>query len=183
MRFISTGVDGVFVAELEERTDARGFFAQMFASDEFAKRGLEQNFTQINNSLSTVAGTLRGLHYQIAPAGEAKLVRCVKGGVFDVAVDLRTNSSTFAKWVGVELTDQNRRMLYVPKGCAHGFLTLKDETEMIYLSSATYSPSHERIVRWNDPLFSIQWPMAPAAISDKDKLAADYNTKSDFSGY
>src|SRR5690242_16062137 len=133
MQYEPTEVDGAFVVSLQPRGDERGFFARFFCSEEFAGQGLESRFVQINNSVSTYARTLRGMHYQIAPAGEAKLVRCIAGRAFDVIVDMRPGSRSFGRWAGAELTAENRRMMYVPKGCAHGFLTLDDNTEMLYL--------------------------------------------------
>jgi dTDP-4-dehydrorhamnose 3,5-epimerase len=183
MRFEPTSLAGVFLISLEPRGDERGFFARMFCADEFARQHLEVEFPQINNSFSQHAGTLRGLHYQAAPAGEAKLVRCVHGAVFDVAVDLRAGSATHGRWYGVELTAGNRRMLYVPKGCAHGYLTLADRSELIYLASHPYSAAHERVIRWDDPTFAIAWPRTPAVLSDKDRHATDYGADTHASGY
>jgi dTDP-4-dehydrorhamnose 3,5-epimerase len=162
--FTETPVDGVWVIDLEKRGDERGFFARVFDDDEFAERGLVSHWVNVNNSLSAQRGTLRGLHYQLPPAAEVKFVRCVRGALFDVAVDLRTG-----RWFGVELSAENRRMLYVPGHCAHGFLTLEDDTEAIYLTSAHFSPEHERGVRWDDPAYGIEWPFTPTVLSDKDR--------------
>ena len=179
MRFEATEVEGCFVIEPAPRGDYRGFFSRIFDADEFRKNGLADRFVQFNK-----AGTLRGLHYhQVAPAGEEKLVRCVAGAIFDVVVDLREHSPTFGRWAGVEISSENRRLLYAPKGCAHGFMTLAPETELIYFASAPYSGDNERVLRWNDPRFSIRWPREPAVLSDKDRDARDYEPASHASGY
>lgn len=174
MKYRSTAVQGCFVVSLEPRGDARGFFARMFDADEFEERGLDSVYPQINTSLSVEAGTLRGLHYQAAPHGEAKLVKCLKGAAFDVVVDLRPNSPSFGKWAGEILSDENRFMMYVPKGCAHGFMTMVGDTEMLYPASGPYNAAAERILRWNDPRFGIAWPRQPSTLSDKDRDAQDY---------
>lgn len=168
MIFHETPVSGVRLVELEKRGDSRGFFARMFCKNEFNEAGLETNFVQVNNSFSSKRGTLRGLHYQLPPAAEVKLVRCVRGALWDVVVDLRPDSPTFLKWYGAELSAENRHMMYVPRGCAHAFVTLTDDAEAIYMVSAFYSPSDERGVRWNDPRISIAWPIEPIELSAKD---------------
>jgi dTDP-4-dehydrorhamnose 3,5-epimerase len=168
VKFLPTLLQDAFVIELEKRADDRGFFARCFCEREFHEAGLETRFVQINNSLSVKAGTLRGLHYQLAPAAEVKLVRCVSGALFDVIVDIRPSSPTFGLWFGEELSSENRRMMYVPRGFAHAVLTLRDDTEVLYMVSASYSPENERGLRWNDPRFSIQWPCEPTEISGKD---------------
>lgn len=179
MLFHTTPLAGLYVVEQEPRGDARGFFARYFCAREFAGQGLESRFPQINNSFSARAGTLRGLHYQLPPTGEVKVVRCVRGALWDVAVDLRPQSPTFKRWYGTELTAENRRMLYVPHGFAHAFITLTDDVEAIYLTSEYYAPEAERGVRWNDPAIGIEWPVKPVEISDKDRawpdLSADYH--------
>jgi dTDP-4-dehydrorhamnose 3,5-epimerase len=162
--FTETPLEGVWVIDLEKHGDDRGFFARVFDDEEFGARGLVTRWVNVNNSLSAQRGTLRGMHYQVAPAAEVKLVRCIRGAFFDVALDLRTG-----RWFGVELSAENRRMLYVPEHCAHGFLTLEDDTEALYLTSAHYSPEHERGARWDDPAYAIDWPFAPAVLSDKDR--------------
>lgn len=164
MIFTETALDGVWVIELEKRGDDRGFFARVFDDDEFGEHGLVTHWVNVNDSLSAQRGTLRGMHYQLPPAAEVKLVRCIRGAFFDVALDLRTG-----RWLGVELSAENRKMLYVPEHCAHGFLTLEDDTEALYLTSAHYSPEHERGARWDDPAYGIEWPFAPAVLSDKDR--------------
>jgi len=162
--FTETSLDGVWVIDLEKRGDERGFFARVFDDEEFGARGLVTQWVNVNNSLSAQRGTLRGMHHQLPPAAEVKLVRCIRGALFDVALDLRTG-----RWFGVELSAENRRMLYVPEHCAHGFLTLADDTEALYLTSAHYSPEHERGARWDDPAYGIEWPFPPVALSDKDR--------------
>jgi dTDP-4-dehydrorhamnose 3,5-epimerase len=162
--FTETPLDGVWVIELERRGDERGFFARVFDDAEFGEHGLVTHWVNVNDSLSAQRGTLRGMHYQLPPAAEVKLVRCIRGAFYDVALDLRTG-----RWFGVELSAENRKMLYVPEHCAHGFLTLADDTEALYLTSAHYSPEHERGARWDDPAYAIDWPFAPAVLSDKDR--------------
>jgi len=168
MLFHETPLVGAYLIEQERRGDARGFFARYFCENEFGAKGLETRFVQINNSLSAKAGTLRGLHYQLPPAAEVKVVRCVRGALWDVIVDLRPDSPTFKKWFGAELNAENRLMMYVPRGFAHAILTLSDDAEAIYLVSAFYGPEQERGVRWNDPAIGIEWPIQPVEISDKD---------------
>jgi dTDP-4-dehydrorhamnose 3,5-epimerase len=162
--FEETPVPGVFTIELEKIGDERGFFARVFEDRVFEQHGLVSHFTNVNNSLSAERGTLRGMHFQVAPAAEVKLVRCVRGSFYDVALDLATG-----KWFGTMLSADNRRMLYVPEGCAHGFLTLEDDTEALYLTTSYWSPEHERGVRWDDPAFAIDWPAEPVVLSDKDR--------------
>ena len=174
MIFTETPIEGAYLIDLEKRGDERGFFARAFCRDEFAALGLETDFVQINNSLSAAKGTLRGLHYQLPPAAEAKVVRCVRGALWDVILDLRQGSPTHGRWFGAGLSAENRRMVYAPRGTAHGFVTLEDDTEAIYLVSAFYAPQLERGVRWNDPAFAIQWPVEPVVISDKDRDRADF---------
>lgn len=183
MKYASTIIRGCFLVSLEPRGDERGFFARMFDAEEFASRGMDSVFPQINTSLSTQAGTLRGLHYQIAPHGEAKLVKCLKGSAFDVVVDLRAGSPTFGKWVSEILTEENRLMMYAPKGCAHGFMTLTNNTEMLYPASNPYNGPAERVLRWNDPRFAIEWPREPAVLSNKDSEARDYDQNWHGPGY
>lgn len=169
MRYHKTPLQGSYLIDLEKREDDRGFFARFFCSKEFEKENLEKEFVQVNTSFSKNKGTLRGIHYQLAPKGEAKLVRCIKGSLYDVIVDLRPESPTFKQWYGAELTAENRRMMYVPKGFGHAFITLEDDTEALYLVSEYYSPTHERGIRYDDPAFAISWPLIPAVISDKDQ--------------
>jgi dTDP-4-dehydrorhamnose 3,5-epimerase len=169
MRFLPTPLVGAFTVEMEKRGDERGFFARFFCEAEFAQAGLETRFVQMNNSLSAKKGTLRGMHYQLPPAAEVKLVRCVRGSLFDAIVDLRPGSSTFGMSYGTELSSENRKMMYVPRGFAHGFLTLSDDTEALYMVSSFYSPENERGLRWNDPSIHIDWPIKPSGLSEKDR--------------
>lgn len=175
MTFEETPIPGAWLVGLERRGDERGFFARLFCADEFAEHGLAVTFVQVNDSLSVERGTLRGMHYQLPPAAEVKLVRCVRGALYDVILDLRPDSPAFKRWFGVELSAENRLMMVVPEGCAHGFLTLEPETETIYFVTAPYSPECERGVRWNDPAFAIDWPFEPTVLSDKDRDQHDFN--------
>ena len=170
MIFKKTHIKGAFVVDIEPRGDERGFFARGFCRKEFEAHGLNTKITQANIGVSRLRGTLRGLHYQVAPHAETKLVRCTAGVVFDVIIDLRADSPSYKKWLGVELTAETHRMLYVPEGCAHGYLTLANHTEIFYLVSEFYSPSAERGLRWNDKAFGIEWPISnDLVISDKDR--------------
>ncbi len=175
MIFTETKLPGAFVIDIERHGDARGFFARAWCEDEFAAQGLRPDFVQANVGFSTQKGTLRGLHYQAAPHQEAKLVRCTDGAVFDVMVDLRPDSPTHKQWVGVELSQENHRMLYVPEGFAHGYQSLRDQTEVFYLVSSFYAPDAEAGIRYDDPAFGIEWPLDVAAISEKDRRWADYD--------
>jgi dTDP-4-dehydrorhamnose 3,5-epimerase len=169
MTFTQADIAGAYVIELDRHGDDRGFFARLFCEDEFAAHGLTARMVQINTSYSAEAGTLRGLHYQTAPHEEAKLMRCVRGSIYDVVADLRPDSPTYRQWTGVRLTADNRRMMYVPQGCAHGFLTLEGDTEVIYPVSAFYAPGAERGVRYDDPALGIDWPIEVRVVSDKDR--------------
>jgi dTDP-4-dehydrorhamnose 3,5-epimerase len=163
-----TRIDGVCVLELEPRRDERGFFARQWCAEEFVRAGLNPAIAQVNLARSTAAGTLRGIHYQIAPFAEVKYVRCTRGAVFDVAVDLRPASPTFRQWFGVELDAESGRMLYIPEGCGHGFLTLAPETDLVYQASVPYAPKGARGVRHDDPAFAIAWPAPVRVISQQD---------------
>jgi len=174
MKFIPSKIDGVFLIELEKRGDQRGFFSRMFCAEEFASAGLESRFVQANTSFSAESATLRGMHYQRAPHAEAKLVKCVAGALYDVALDLRPDSPSFGKYQAFELTSQNRSMVYIPKGCAHGFMTLLPNSEIMYLVSANYAPEAEDGVRYDDPAFGIEWPLTPSQISAKDISYKNY---------
>ena len=175
MIFTETPIPGAFLIDLEKRGDDRGFFARAFCETEFAAHQLVTHFVQVNNSLSAQKGTLRGMHYQLAPQAETKLVRCIRGSLYDVILDLRPGSSTFGKSFGAELSAENRRMMYVPKGFAHGFITLTDVAEAFYFVDEFYAPDRERGVRWNDPKFQISWPLAPVVLSDKDANQRDFD--------
>lgn len=175
MKFHPTPIAGAHLVELERRGDDRGFFARVFCQDEFGAAGLATSFVQVNNSTSAKRGTLRGLHYQLPPSAEVKLVRCIRGALYDAIVDLRPDSASFGQWFGAELNDDNRLMMYVPRGCAHAILTLRDDTEVLYMVSATYAPGSERGVRFDDPRFSIEWPVEPVEISPKDRAWPDFD--------
>ena len=175
LKFYETEFEGAYIIELDTHGDERGFFARVFCSREFEEKGLTTQFVQVNDSYSAQRGTLRGMHYQLAPHQETKLVRCIKGKLLDVILDLRKGSPTFGQHLKVELSAKDRRMLYVPKGFAHSFITLEDETEAIYFVDAFYAPDHERAVRWDDPRFAIEWPMGPTVISDKDAAHPDFD--------
>lgn len=174
MKFNQTPLPGAYTIELEKREDERGFFARFFCEREFGEAGLETHFVQINNSLSRDKGTLRGMHYQLGEAAEVKVVRCLQGALWDAILDLRPGSATFGQSFGAELSAENRRMMYVPRGFAHGFFTLTGDVEALYLVSAFYAPERERGVRWNDPRFAIAWPGEPVIISDKDANQRDF---------
>jgi dTDP-4-dehydrorhamnose 3,5-epimerase len=174
MNFHATAVEGAYVVEPERLADERGFFARTFDSEAFRTHGLDPVITQSSISFNRQKATLRGLHYQVAPYEEAKLVRCVRGAVFDVAVDLRPTSPTYLINCAVELTAENRLALYVPAGCAHGYLTLEDSTELEYGISQAYEPAATAGVRWDDPLFGIVWPETPHVISPQDASYPDY---------
>jgi len=175
MKFTETPLKGAYVIELEKRGDDRGWFARFFCEREFKQHGLNYNIVQANNSTSKYKGTLRGMHYQLAPKAEDKIIRCVRGALFDAIVDLRPDSPTFLKHFSIELTAENRTTLYVPKGFAHGFMTIEPDTEAFYLVTEFYSPENERGLRYNDPKVGIRWPMEPVVISDKDKNQPDFN--------
>jgi dTDP-4-dehydrorhamnose 3,5-epimerase len=177
MIFIPTPLPGAFLIELEKKGDDRGFFARAFCAQEFGIHRLISDFRQVNNSLSAQKGTLRGMHYQLAPMAETKLVRCIRGALYDMILDLRDQSATFGKSFGAELSAENRRMMYVPKGFAHGFITLTDDTETFYFVDEFYSPDRERGVRYDDPSFEMRWPSTPIVISDKDKAHPNFNRK------
>lgn len=169
MKFIETPLKGAYTIHLEQRGDDRGFFARSFCIEEFDAAGLRRDVVQINNSFSRDKGTLRGMHYQLAPRAEDKIVRCVRGSLLDVIVDLRSESPTFLRHFKIELSADNRTALYVPKGFAHGFVTLEDNTEVFYLVTEFYAPESERGIRYNDPGLGIEWPTEPVVISEKDE--------------
>ena len=177
MSFMETPLEGVRLIDVETIPDERGFFARTWSLQEFRDQGLETRIIQCSASYNTRKGTLRGLHFQIAPHAETKIVRCTRGSVFDVAVDLRKSSPTYRNWWGVELSSENRRMLYIPENCAHGFLTLEDDTEVHYQISAVYQPEAARGVRWNDPAIGIVWPGEPAVMNDRDRGYPDFDEK------
>lgn len=175
MKFIESPLKDAFIIEAEPIEDERGMFARSWCQREFFDHGLNPKIVQCSISFNKKRGTLRGMHYQIKPFEEAKLVRCTMGSIYDVIIDLRTNSPTFKQWFAVQLSETNRRMLYVPEGLAHGFQTLEDNTEVFYQMSEYYSPGYSRGVRWNDPSFSIQWPEDNRIISEKDQQFLGFN--------
>jgi dTDP-4-dehydrorhamnose 3,5-epimerase len=168
MKFTETKLKGAFVIEIEEKHDNRGFFARTFCAKEFETYGLKATVAQCNMSFNHKKGTLRGMHYQVAPATETKFIRCIRGAIYDVVIDMRPDSSTYLQHIGVELTADNRSALYIPGMFAHGFETLSDDTEVIYQVGEFYTPGYERGIRYNDPVFNIQWPLKVTEISDKD---------------
>ncbi len=173
MRFTETKVAGAFLIEPELLTDERGFFARTWDREELEARGLNPRLAQCSISFSHRRGTLRGLHYQVAPHEEAKLIRCTQGAIWDVALDLRPGSPTYGAWFGAELSAANRAMLYIPEGCAHGQLTLTDDAEVFYQISAPYAPAAARGVRFDDPAFGIEWPVEVEVINDRDRTYPD----------
>lgn len=176
MTFQETKLRGVFEIGLEPVSDLRGFFARSWCQKEGEMHGLNTKVAQCNVSFNAQKGTLRGMHYQDAPNAEAKLVRCTSGAIYDVVIDLRSQSPTFRRWVAVVLTSDKRNMMYVPEGCAHGFLTLEDRSEVFYQMSEFYSPESARGVRWDDPAFQIVWPEKVEVISERDRTYADFDT-------
>lgn len=167
-------VQGALVITPEYRVDDRGYFARLWCEDELQSRGLLSRIAQINTGVSLRKGTLRGMHFQSKPNQEVKVVRCVRGAVFDVVVDLRPDSITYRSWMGVELTAENSKLMYVPEGCAHGYQTLADDTELIYLTSTRYSQGSATGVRYDDPSFAIEWPLPVTVISHQDRSWPDY---------
>ena len=174
MRIIPTSLSGIMEIVPEIRSDERGVFARTFDAGAFSASGLTTHWPQCNTSWNRRRGTLRGMHFQHDPKPEAKLVRCTRGRIYDVAVDLRLESVTFCSWFGLELSHDRRNALYIPTGCAHGFLTLEDDCEVFYMMGEVYEPSLARGVRWNDRTFSIDWPFEPVTISEKDASWPDF---------
>lgn len=174
MKFHPTTLKDAMLVELERRGDDRGFFARAFCADEFAAQGLPTDFVQQNVSYSAARGTLRGMHFQKAPHAEDKLIRCPRGAIVDIILDLRPASPTFGRWEAFELNEDNKHQLLVPKGFAHGFQTVSDHVEVTYLVSHRYTASAESGVRWNDPQFAITWPLAPTEMSDRDRNWPDF---------
>ncbi|HEY6531131.1 MAG TPA: dTDP-4-dehydrorhamnose 3,5-epimerase [Acidimicrobiales bacterium] len=174
MKFLPTPIDGLTIVEVEKRGDERGWFGRVFCTDEFAEAGLEPTFVQVNVSRTALAGTVRGFHYQLPPSVEDKYLRCTRGALFDVGLDLRKGSVTFGQSFGVELTDDNGLGLLLPRGVAHGFQTLVDDAEATYLVSTRYAPNLERGVRHDDPALDIEWPLPVTVVSDKDQSWPDF---------
>lgn len=174
MIFTEAPLRGAFVIDPEPREDTRGLFARTWCRHEFEARGLDTRIAQCSTSFSKRKGTLRGMHYQVPPAAETKIVRCIRGSLYDVIIDLRPDSPTFTQHFAAVLTAENRRMLYVPAGFAHGFQTLEDATEVFYQISEFYSPEHARGVRWDDPVFGIPWPDDERTIIERDRSYPDF---------
>ncbi|MFK7900102.1 MAG: dTDP-4-dehydrorhamnose 3,5-epimerase [Cyclobacteriaceae bacterium] len=174
LKFTETKLKGAYSIDPVTRGDERGFFARTFCANEFAEHGLQTNFVQTNMSRSTEKGILRGMHFQTQGAEESKLIRVTKGKILDVIIDIRKDSPTYCEHIAVELSDENHKMLYVPEGFAHGFLTLTDLVEVNYQVSAFYSPGKEAGIRWNDPLFGIDWPIDNPLLSEKDGAHPDF---------
>jgi dTDP-4-dehydrorhamnose 3,5-epimerase len=174
MFFQKTKIEGVVEVHLDRKTDERGFFARSWCRKEFEDAGLDSRLVQCSISFNRQRGTLRGMHYQAAPFAETKLVRCTQGAICDVILDLRADSPTFKQWVAVTLTAENRNSVYIPEGCAHGFLTLADDTEIFYQMTEYFHPEAAHGVRWDDPAFGIEWPEKVAVISERDKMLPDF---------
>lgn len=175
MIFTETELENAYLVDVEPLTDERGFFSRAWCENEFAEAGLSTRVVQCNIAFNTTMGTLRGMHYQAPPHAEVKIVRCTRGAIYDVIVDLRAESPTFRKWLGVDLTAENRRAIYIPEGFAHGYLTLTDDTETYYQVSEFYAPGAEQGVRWDDPAIAINWPgPEPTVISEKDRSWPDF---------
>jgi len=174
MLFLETKLPGVFEIQVEPRVDERGFFARLWCQKEFEAKGLNAKLVQCSISVNTSKGTLRGMHFQAHPYEETKLVRCSKGAIYDVVLDLRPSSPRFREWFAAVLTADNRKAVYIPEGCAHGFMTLEDDTEVLYQITEFYHAESARGVRWNDPAFEITWPGAVEVISERDRTYPDF---------
>lgn len=168
MKFVDTNIEGVYIIELDPHQDERGVFSRIYCKKELREIGVDKDFVQANYSHTLKKGTIRGLHFQSSPAEEAKIIKCLNGKVFDVAVDLRKKSPTYLNWVSVELSKENMKMIYIPEGCAHGFQTLEDNCEMLYFHSEYYKPEYERTINYKDEQINIDWPLDITEISDKD---------------
>jgi len=169
MIFTPNKIEGSFVIDLNPIVDERGFFSRVYCKDEFLKHNINNEWVQSNQAFSRERGTLRGIHFQKRPFSEAKLVKCIRGSIWDVCVDLRERSASFGEWFGTELSESNKKMLFIPEGCAHGYLTLENNSELIYQVSNFYNPSSEVVLSWNDPTLDIQWPINPIHLSEKDQ--------------
>jgi dTDP-4-dehydrorhamnose 3,5-epimerase len=174
MKFLHTKIVDCFRVELEKHGDDRGFFARLFCTQECKDIGLSFKLAQANNSFSSEKGTLRGMHYQKGDFSETKIIRCFRGAIFDVVIDLRPTSKSYLKWEGFHLDEKNRSMIIVPKGCAHGFVTMEENTEVLYLVDTEYAPEYEDGIRWDDPTFGVKWPLDPSVISWKDQNWVNY---------
>ena len=174
MKFFETRLKGAFIVEIEPRIDNRGFFVRTFCQREFEAYKMNSNIAQCNLSYNHLKGTLRGMHYQLSPKAETKFIYCTQGAIYDAIIDLNPQSPTYCQWFGIELSAENRKMLYVPEGFAHGYQALLDGATVFYQVSEFYSPEHERGVRWNDPVFGIEWPISNPILSEKDSTFEDY---------
>ncbi|MHA6250226.1 dTDP-4-dehydrorhamnose 3,5-epimerase [Pontibacter sp. CAU 1760] len=174
MIFTETKLKGAFIIDVKRLEDERGFFGRSYCKREMEEHGLNTNMVQANVSYNKKKGTLRGMHMQVSPYEETKLVRCTRGAIYDVIIDMREDSETYKQWIGVELTADNYRMLFVPEGFAHGFITLEDNSDVTYNVTQYYTPGSERGIRWNDPAFNIEWPIEPQVISEKDQAHPDF---------
>lgn len=174
MIFKETKLKGSFILEIQKVEDERGFFGRAWCAKEMENHGLNVNIRQTNVSYNKLKGTLRGMHYQKSPFKECKVVRCTKGAIFDVIIDLRPDSPTYCEWFGIELTSENHKMIYIPEDFAHGFITMEDNTEITYMVSEFYAPGYEAALRWDDPKFNIKWPIPPHVISSKDKAIPNF---------
>lgn len=177
MIFTETALKGAFLVEVKKLEDERGFFGRAWCEHEFSEAGINSTIRQINTSFTLHRGTIRGMHYQIDPFQEAKFIRCTKGRIFDVMIDLRPESQTFMKWIGHELSEDNYRMVFVPENFAHGFVTLEDNCEVYYPVTEFYTPGSERGIRYDDPAFGIQWPVDIEVVSEKDRNHPDFDTE------
>ena len=177
MRFFETKLNGAYIIELEKLEDDRGFFARTWDKKEFDEKGLNSDLVQMSFSYSKQKGTLRGMHFQVNPFEEIKIVRCLRGRIFDVIIDLREESETYKEWINVELDDDERKMIYIPEGFAHGFQTLEDNTEVFYQMSNWFSSEHAKGIKWNDEEFNIKWPIQNAIISEKDKMYEEFTKR------
>jgi dTDP-4-dehydrorhamnose 3,5-epimerase len=175
MKFTETPLEGAMIIDLEKHVDHRGYFARAWCKEEFEEHGLNNSMVQCNLSKSFKKGTLRGMHYQIEPHQEDKLIRCIEGTIYDVIIDLRKDSESYLNWFGIELSKENSRMLYAPKGTAHGFQTLEDNSTVFYMVTEFYNPQAERGLRWDDPAFGIDWPLEVAEISERDTKHPDFD--------
>lgn len=173
MKFVSTNIERVFIIELEPYKDERGMFSRIYCKKEFQTINVDRDFVQANYSFTLKKGTIRGLHFQKPPKEESKIIKCIKGKVFDVVVDIRKNSPTYLNWISVELSQENMKMIYIPEGCAHGFQTLEDNCEMLYFHSEYYSPEHERAIYFGNEKINIRWPLSITEISKKDNKAKE----------
>ena len=174
MLFTETNLEGAFIVDIQKIGDDRGYFGRAYCRKEFMENGLMSEMVQTNVSVNKIKGTLRGFHYQVSPHEEAKLVRCTRGSIYDVIIDLRPDSTTYLKWFGIELSEGNSRMLYVPEKFAHAFITLEDNTAVTYQVSQFYTPGAEAGLRWNDAGFDVRWPLEPKVISEKDQNWPDF---------